>query len=278
MKYANIYNIVTAHRITFALMVPSVLSYLKPYFDEIDLPDLRYSLFCGEALYKETITEWAKCVPGAVIENVYGPTEATIFCMTYPITNLQEIADYHGIVSIGKPMDGMDAVVTGENNTVLADGDKGELCLHGRQLTENYLNAGKNAGPFFILDDKKYYHTGDIAYKNEDGDFMYCGRVDNQVKIQGFRVELSEIEYHLRNSPGNPNVVAIAIESFNGMNQVDIVFEGEPINTDKIINELKTKLPSYMLPSGIHFVPLFPLNTNGKTDRKALEKIINNSI
>jgi D-alanine--poly(phosphoribitol) ligase subunit 1 len=82
----------------------------------------------------------------------------------------------------------------------------------------------------------------------------------------------------LRNSPGNPNVVAIAIESFNGMNQVDIVFEGEPINTDKIINELKTKLPSYMLPSGIHFVPLFPLNTNGKTDRKALEKIINNSI
>jgi amino acid adenylation domain-containing protein len=274
MKFTNIYNVLTAHKITFALMVPSVLANLRPYFEEIDLPDMRYSLFCGEALYKDVLVEWMRCVPNAVVENVYGPTEATIFCLTYKIPGAAHISDYNGIVTIGTPMQGMEAIVVDDAYHPLPDGEKGELCLYGSQLTPGYLNAEKTREAFFELDGKRYYRTGDIAFRNEDGNFIYCGRVDHQVKIQGFRVELSEIEFHLRAITGSSNVVALAMNSSNGLTQINVVFEGTHNDTTEIIEILKTKVPPYMIPAQVHFVATFPLNTSGKTDRKALQKLI----
>jgi len=273
MKFMNIYSVLVKHNITFALMVPSVLANLRPYFEEIDLQAMRVSLFCGEALYKDVVTEWMKCVPNARVENVYGPTEATIFCLTYKIES-GHITDYNGIVAIGAPMAGMGSIVVDENHKPLPDGEKGELCLYGDQLTPGYLNAEKTKEVFFERDGIRYYRTGDISFRNEDGDFIYCGRADHQVKIQGFRVELSEIEFHLRAITGSSNVVALAMISANGLTQIDVVFEGTRTDMEPVIEALKTKVPPYMLPAQIHFVTTFPLNTSGKTDRKALQKMI----
>ncbi len=272
MKFTNIYNVLETRKITFALMVPSVLANLRPYFEEIDLPDMRYSLFCGEALYKDVLQEWMRCVPNAVVENVYGPTEATIFCLTYKIGG--NITDYNGIVSIGAPMQDMDAIVVDEAYKQLPDGEKGELCLYGNQLTPGYLNAEKTREAFFEQNGKRYYRTGDIAFRNEEGNFIYCGRIDHQVKIQGFRIELSEIEFHLRAITGSSNVVALAVNSPNGLMQISVVFEGGDRDTTDILEILKTKVPPYMIPAQVHFVIAFPLNTSGKTDRKALQKMI----
>ena len=274
MKFMNIYSVLVKHNITFALMVPSVLANLRPYFEEIDLQAMRVSLFCGEALYKDVVTEWMKCVPNARVENVYGPTEATIFCLTYGITDVAHITDYNGIVAIGAPMDGVGSIVVDEHNKQLPDGEKGELCLCGEQLTPGYLDPEKTRQAFFELDGIRYYRTGDISFRDEAGDFIYCGRVDHQVKIQGFRVELSEIEFHLRAITGSSNVVALAMNSANGLTQIDVVFEGAKTDTELVIEALKTKVPPYMLPAQIHFVTTFPLNTSGKTDRKALQKMI----
>ena len=274
MKFTNIYSVLTTHKITFALMVPSVLANLRPYFEEIDLPDMRYSLFCGEALYKDVVAEWMRCVPNAVVENVYGPTEATIFCLTYRITDVHNISEYNGIVTIGTPMQDMEAIVVNDSYKQLPEGEKGELCLYGNQLTPGYLNADKTREAFFELDGKRYYRTGDIAFKNEDGNFIYCGRVDHQVKIQGFRIELSEIEFHLRAITGSSNVVALAMNAPNGMMQISVVFEGAENDPEPVLETLKTKVPPYMIPAAVHFVATFPLNTSGKTDRKALQKMI----
>ncbi len=274
MKFTNIYNVLSTHKITFALMVPSVLANLRPYFEEIDLPDMRYSLFCGEALYKDVVVEWLRCVPNAVVENVYGPTEATIFCLTYKIEDAATIIEYNGIVTIGTPMQGMEAIVVDDAHQELPDGEKGELCLYGNQLTPGYLNAEKTKDAFFELNGKRYYRTGDITFRNEDGNFIYCGRVDHQVKIQGFRIELSEIEFHLRAITGSSNVVALAVNAPNGMMQITAVFEGEESDTEPTLEALKTKVPPYMIPAAVHFVATFPLNTSGKTDRKALQKMI----
>jgi D-alanine--poly(phosphoribitol) ligase subunit 1 len=273
MKYTNIYGILEEHRITCALMVPSVITFLRPYFDEVSLPDMRYSLFCGEALHKDVVAEWAACVPNAVVENVYGPTEATIFCLTYNVNAAATITDYHGIVSLGKPMENMEAIVVDENDKQLPNGDKGQLCLYGAQLTPGYLSAEKTKEAFFDAYGKRYYRTGDIAFVNVDGDFMYCGRVDHQVKVQGYRVELSEIEFHLRKISGKANVVAVLVNA-NGNDRIDAIFEGAQYDTSEIVDGLKSKLPSYMIPSQVHFVGSFPLNANGKTDRNALKKMI----
>lgn len=274
MKYNNIYNILETHNITFALMVPSVINYLRPYFEEIRLEDMRYSLFCGEALYKEVVTEWAACAPNARIENVYGPTEATIFCLTYEVGNRENTLAYNGIVTIGKPMLNMEAIVVDEERKPLKAGEKGELCLYGPQLTPGYLDDQKTKEAFFELDNKRYYLTGDIAFADEAGNFMYCGRRDNQVKVQGYRIELSEIEFHMRSLSGDANVVALLITSDDGKNHIEAVFEGNGTDTKQIFEQLKAKIPSYMLPSRMHVVDKFPLNANGKTDRGALKKMI----
>lgn len=274
MKFTNVYSVLEEYNITFALMVPSILTFLRQYFDEIHLPDMRYSLFCGEALHKDLVLEWRNCVPNAVIENVYGPTEATIFCLTYRIDTNREIAESNGIVCIGKPMSGMEAIVADENNQPLPDGEKGELCLHGHQVTPGYLDDEKNQVAFFMLEGKRYYRTGDIARRDVGGDFVYCGRADHQVKIQGFRVELSEIEYHARMAY-NCNVVAIVINTPKGLSQIELVMECLTVNNEDVVAQLKTKLPGYMVPANVHFIAPFPLNVNGKTDRKELEKIIN---
>jgi non-ribosomal peptide synthetase component F len=273
MKFMTVYSILEEHNISFALMVPSILSSLRQYFPEISLPAMRYSLFCGEALHKDVSLEWMKCIPNAIVENVYGPTEATIFCLTYRLDPTKEIVESNGIVCIGTPMEGMGAIVADENNQPVADGEKGELCLSGHQLTPGYLDPEKSKPVFFDLNGVRHYRTGDIAYRRTDGNFIYCGRLDHQVKIQGFRVELGEIEHHARTVYAC-NAVAIPVTNAQGMSQIDIVLEKETTNKDTIIAGLKDRLPSYMVPTDVHFITPFPLNVNGKIDRKALTKTI----
>ncbi|HYG16924.1 MAG TPA: amino acid adenylation domain-containing protein [Bacteroidia bacterium] len=270
IKYMNIYSLLEEHELTFTLMVPSILSYLRPYFSDIDLPKLRHSLFCGEALYADVAKEWQVCVPNALIQNVYGPTEATIFCMTYDCRDA--IKEYNGMVCIGQPMKNVAVVAVDENNRPVKQGDKGELCLSGGQVTSGYINnLQKNKEAFFELNGTRYYRTGDIAFMDAAGDYQYCGRVDYQVKVKGgFRVELNEIEAHARNYTGLANVAAVAIPNNIGISQIFLFLENYTGDIADITRYLKTQVPEYMLPEEILNIPVFPLNNNGKTDRKAL--------
>jgi len=281
IKYTIVYSLLEEQRITFALMVPSMLTYLRPYFSEIKLMEMKYSLFCGEALYADIVNEWASCVPNALIQNVYGPTEATIFCSTYTIPrNASNVKSFNGSVSIGQAMHNMQLAVFDENNQLVKSGEKGELCLAGKQLTSGYINnPQKNKEVFFIHSsggvDTRFYRTGDLAFADSEGDFLYCGRIDFQIKIQGFRVELGEIEQHVRQHTNASNVVALAYEKNPGVIQIHLFVESYNGDTNKIIENLKTKVPSYMIPSGVSSIPYFPLNVNGKVDRKALLNILN---
>jgi acyl-coenzyme A synthetase/AMP-(fatty) acid ligase len=278
IKYINIYSILQEHKITFALMVPSILSCLRPFFNEIRLEKMRYSLFCGEALQADILNEWNECVPNALIQNVYGPTEATIFCLVYNWSrDNSKNKVYTEIVSIGKPMENMEAIVIDDENKVLPENEKGELCLAGYQLTEGYLNnPEKNKKAFFINkvngEEKIFYKTGDVAFKDEQNDFMYCGRKDYQIKIYGFRVELGEIEHFAREYLKTINVVAIAYKNNFGTMQIHLFVENYNGDVSDIKNHLRNKLPEYMVPSQITSIPYFPLNANGKIDRNELTK------
>ena len=277
MKFTNVYSVLEEHNITFALMVPSILSFLRQYFSEIHLPHLRYSLFCGEALPADLVTEWHKCVPNATIDNVYGPTEATIFCTWYRIDTTGTVGATNGVVWIGRPMVEVNTIVVDNEGNLVTTGEKGELCLSGNQVTPGYLDNEKNKTAFFTLNGERYYRTGDLVLLHSDGNYIYCGRSDHQVKIQGFRIELAEVEHHARTA-FSCNAVAIVSNNPQGINQIELVLETEATNKSEITQTLKSLMPAYMLPTGIHFIKPLPLNINGKTDRKELAKQIATAI
>jgi amino acid adenylation domain-containing protein len=282
VKFTNIYSMLEEHEITTALMVPSVLSYLRPYFEDIRLEKMRYSLFCGEALYLDLIKEWSQCVPNALIQNVYGPTEATIFCLSYDYNpQLADVKSSNGVICIGKPMKHTKSIIVDENLQLVHKGEKGELCLSGGQLTSGYLkNEERNKSSFFeieidgILD--RFYKTGDIAYIDDDDDFMYSGRKDYQIKIHGYRIELSEIEHFARELSGCTQVAAIAKRNSVDILAIHLFLENYADDLLKFKNLLKTKLPFYMMPEAIQNLAKFPLNVNGKIDRKSLLNLLTN--
>ncbi len=281
IRYANILEILTEREITFALMVPSVLNYLRPFFKDIMLEKMRYSLFCGEALYGDIISEWTECVPNALIQNVYGPTEATNFCLTYDWNKNKSLNKiFNGVICIGKPMKNMEAIVIDENYNQLPVGEKGELCLAGLQLTSGYLkNPEKNDSAFFKICkdglETTFYKTGDVSFKDNEDDFFYCGRKDYQIKIHGYRIELGEIEYHARQFLSPSNAAAVAYQTEAGLTKIHLFVEQLNGRSDKLTEYLKSKIPQYMQPYKITSLESFPLNSNGKVDRKALLKFVN---
>ncbi|KZS42071.1 AMP-dependent synthetase [Aquimarina aggregata] len=280
IKYSYIFELMEDHELTFALMVPSILHYLRPYFDEINCPAMKFSLFCGEALPLDVTQEWSQCIPNATIANVYGPTECTIFCTDYTYKRDSENKTYNGVLTIGKDMKNTTTIIVDEDNNEVGIGEKGELCLSGAQLTPGYWkNEEKNKEVFFDKEHEgkkvRFYRTGDLCTVDDQGDILYLGRVDFQAKIQGFRVELSEIEFHAKTVLDKKNSVAVAFINSIHNTEIGLVIESTAFDTKQLIEDLKNRLPQYMIPTQIRFIDSFPLNTNGKTDRKKLKEMFN---
>jgi len=276
VKYTYIYNLLEKQNITFATLVPSVLAYLKPYFNEIKLPRLKYCILTAEASYHNILNDWQNCIPNAEVWNFYGPTEATIWCLAYKWEVSEELhKQYNGLIPIGNPMKNVEVIIVNEKKQLAEKGTKGELCVSGNHITQGYIsNEIKNNQSFFILKEKRYYKTGDLCYVNIDNDIMYCGRIDNQVQIQGFRVELGEIEHHVRIYTKIANIAAIPFINEFGNTEIHLFIEKYDDNTKLIADYLKTKLPLYMVPTAITSISRFPLNSSNKIDRIALKNLI----
>jgi amino acid adenylation domain-containing protein len=279
ITYMNIIDVLSKQDVTVALMVPSVLPYLQRFFGELRFPAMRVSQFCGEALMQHLASEWAQCVPDARIENVYGPTEATIFCTRYPWDRQRaEAESVNGIVPIGKAMPGTTTFVVDDQNRLCVEGQRGELCLAGKQVMPGYWNNPARTEEAFVtlsVDGVKIsaYRSGDIAYLNQNGNLIYCGRKDSQVKVDGHRVELGEIEHFARLHLGTDMAAAVLVKDESGVNRLKLFVAGKGLDGNALENELKAKLPSYMWPSAITILPELPLNLNGKIDRPALARM-----
>lgn len=278
IKFGYVFELLEEQKLTFALMVPSILQYLRQYFDEMDFPDLKYSLFCGEALPLDVTEEWTKCLPKAKIYNVYGPTENTIFCTYYGISRKLKNKSHNGVLSIGQEMPGTKTIIIDDKNKSLPVGNIGELCLSGIQLTPGYWKNEKiNKSAFFYAEYKgkkeRFYKTGDLCERDKDGDIMYIGRLDFQTQIQGFRVELSEIEFHAKSFLEKINVVAVTYADPIGNSEIGLIIESDEFDKSLLHNFMKAKMPLYMLPKRIKFIYKFPLNSNGKTDRSKLKSL-----
>ena len=279
IKYIYACGLIDQHKLTFGAMAPSMLRYLKPFFGGFDATSMKQCILTAEACPLKLMEEWYEFATNVELYDFYGPTEATIYCTYYKLSRGGKNKTLNGIISIGKPMANVIGLILDEKGNILPCGEKGELCVAGDQVTCGYFNnPEKNAEAFFTKEINgkliRLYHTGDLCYKDEDGDIMYSGRLDHQAKIQGFRVEMGEIEFHAREFLGGNNVVCLAYDNKDGLTEIAMFIESKPIETEKLKEYMKSKMPIYMIPSQIIFLKEFVLNNNGKVDKNFLKELI----
>jgi amino acid adenylation domain-containing protein len=263
--------------------VPSVISVLsKTRLLEPDFfPSLRYSFFCGEPLAASYAQMWQNAGPHSVVENLYGPTEATIAISHYRWNKNHSLEEcLNGICPIGWTFAGQRSSIVDQDFNLLSTYQAGELLLAGSQVTTGYWNDSEKTRAKFVRigssEDTVWYRTGDLVKQDETGCLYYLGRIDDQVKIRGYRAELQEIENVLRKACGTSQVVSIAWPVRDGCADGVIAFVSgqEMLDEGDALNYCRTYLPSYMVPQKIYALDAFPLNVNGKVDRRGLVRML----
>ena len=261
-------------RITFFSTVPTLLSTFT-----YDLPSLRQLVVSGEACHPDIVERWA--TSRRTMLNVYGPTEATV-------NTTASILEKGKPVTIGRPLDGYDIHILDTDMRQVADGEKGELYISGPTISRGYLNQPELTAKTYVDWVKpvegdnvvafkpktlRLYKTGDLVRWNEEGELEFFGRIDSQVKLRGFRVELSEIEAVLLEQY-EISAVTVQVTEHKGMQILVgyiILDEGiETIDRNAILETLKDRLPTYMVPSFLDVLDSFPRLASGKVDRKQL--------
>lgn len=279
VKFTYIAGLLEEYKLTVLQMVPSMIRNLLPYLDEVELDSVRYNILCGEALTGKVITPWHKANPKMVSYNMYGPTEDTVFCTYYLIdeSNISALKVANDIVSIGKTFVNNGLLLLDENDKVITSPNiEGELCLCGPQLTPGYWeNEKENTSKFLMVEGERYYRSGDMCYYAEDENLMYVSRKDFQVKINGFRVELGEIENRFATISGGKYAVVMPFVNEQGNTELAIIIEGKEYDIKDHKAALASELPAYEVPNKWLFIRSIPLNQNGKVDRKKIKSTFN---
>ena len=238
------------------------------------LSGLRYTSFGGEPLPLSSVRAWQAAAPNSVIDNLYGPTEATVDCVGQRVEPgaAPIVTPSRGVLAIGTPHPGTELAIFGPDHNTMPPDAAGELAIAGAQLTLGYLDAPDLTDARFpVIDGKRWYLTGDIAMQDAAGVFHHLGRVDNQIKIHGHRVELEDIEAHARAVARTDQVTAVAWPMEDGVARSIHCFVGKSeIPVSQIREALRGRVPPHMVPAAIHQITTLPLTPNGKLDRGAL--------
>lgn len=278
---------VNRHAITHWNSVPSVISLahrlrmLRPDA----MPTLRRSVFCGEPLTLDQAKAWRIAAPHSRVENAYGPTELTVTCTSYTLP--QELRDWprthNGTVPIGTPYPGVEYRMI-----------DGELCVRGPQRFDGYLDPADDHGRFRTgdghpydpntpLDHTHWYRTGDrISTTPDSADppvLVHLGRNDEQVQVQGYRVELAEIAAAIREIPEIADAAVVPLTRPGGDTTLAAAFtctdpHRDDATTETLRQHLQRRLPDYMIPRNFLRLDALPLNPRGKIDRPALAQLL----
>lgn len=267
---------IRGHELTAWMSVPTVIGLmrqngaLKPGI----FPSLRLSIFCGEPLPVAAAQAWALATPNGVVENIYGPTEATVIGLRQPLTEPPVVTEGRDILAIGRPYPTMKVAILDQRQQPVAAGEAGEIALAGPQLGIGYLGLPELTDDRFrTIRGERWYLTGDLGRMDGQGVFHHLGRVDNQVKLKGNRVELEEIDTHLRRAAGTDLVATVAWPVAHGSADGLVAFVGGGHgDVEAIRRDLVHRLPRYLVPGRIVICPELPRNINGKIDRGALAR------
>lgn len=257
-------------RVSAMCCVPTLLATLDD-----DLPDLRFLLVSGEACPHDLIVRWHR--EGRRFLNVYGPTEATV-------TATWTVVHPDHPVTIGVPLPTYSVVILdpADPGRVLPHGETGEIGIAGIGLAAGYVNRDDLTAAAFVPDplglprnpSGRIYRTGDLGRVNGDGELDYLGRIDLQVKIRGYRIELTEVESVLMDVPGVAQAVVDTYEPVPGsaalVGYYSLRHDTQALDHEQVYALLRDRLPSYMVPTQLEHLPVIPMTTSDKADRKRL--------
>ncbi|MCP4146342.1 MAG: amino acid adenylation domain-containing protein, partial [bacterium] len=289
---AKVIAVIQEEKITHINFVPSMLNLFLEALEsqpENHIASLKYLFSAGETLRPQILHKYLKTKRNYSLENIYGPTEASIYSSWY---SLQEWESGKP-VPIGCPLSNMQLYITDKFENPLPIGVPGELYISGPGIARGYLNRPELTAKHFTkasrqlaigqsfpnnqypLTNNYLYRTGDRARWLPDGTIEFLGRLDFQVKIRGFRIELGEIENILLSHSFIKEAIVLAKKDKENNNYLAAYYvPKEPGTKEQEISQLRNflseKLPDYMVPSYFVSLKKLPLNPNGKVDRKAL--------
>lgn len=286
---SKIIDAIETYDVTHINIVPSMFRYLLEYMyqkrDSVKrLSGLKFIFSAGEALKADLVEKFNVLNTNALLENLYGPTESTIYSTGYSLNEFEGGTN----VPIGKPLSNLHAYIVDKHNRLQPVGVPGELCLSGVGISRGYVNREQLTGEKIVfnpfvqeIEDKselnyrsyydRMYKTGDLARWMPDGNIEYLGRNDFQIKIRGFRIELEEIENMLLTFGEIGEAVVVPKTDTDGSLYLCAYYtSSNVIANEEIINYLSSALPAYMVPSIFMKIDKMPLTTSGKIDRKYL--------
>ena len=250
-------------------------------FSEELLPKLQVFLFCGETLGNRTVQKLQERFPKAAVVNTYGPTESTVAVTDVQVT--PQMARETEPLPVGRAKPGTRIEIRDEAGTVLPDGEKGEIIILGDTVSTGYYRQEELTKKAFFeqtegADVIRGYHTGDKGYL-EDGMLFYCGRIDLQIKLHGYRIELEDIENNIRRIPGIEHAVVLPnlrddkVKSLTAYVVERELPKAEREEMARLKQELLQFVPDYMVPKKFVFLEQMPMTNNGKADRKKLAEL-----
>ena len=236
---------------------------MLPKFERI-MENVGQLIFAGEVLTESLVAEIRKKY-NPIIYNAYGPCEATIFASIKRVP--------YDKITIGKANINTEIYILNDRRQLCPIGIPGELCIGGKQVADGYLNNDDETNRRFIknpFDDGALYCTGDLAYLDSDGEINFIERMDTQIKINGQRIEVDEIN---RQIEMNDDIIhAVTVSNSENTQLYSYIVSDDVIDTDKLLDDLRDMLLPFMVPSSIMRIDSIPLNSNGKIDIKKLPK------
>ena len=276
-----LYKTLAKSDVSFWVSTPSFarMCLMEHSFNQEMLPNVHTFWFCGETLAPDVAANLLKRFPNAKVWNTYGPTEATVATTSIQIT--EEVIAKYSPLPVGRPKPGTQVVVHDEKSNPVAGGERGEIIIAGPNVSVGYIHRPDlTSRAFFELNNQRAYHTGDWG-RYQDGLLFFEGRMDFQIKLHGYRIEIGDIESNLHALTNVQDAVVIpAMKNERADYLVAfMILKSKSEKSDfEVMREMKRQLservPDYMVPRKFVFLAEFPTTTNGKVDRKKLAETI----
>ncbi len=263
------------HRVNTIYWVPSALSIVAnlKLFDLAKPEHLKMVLFAGEVMPTKQLNYWIHSLDESIVyANLCGPTETTDICTYYVVD--RAFSDDEPL-PIGKHCNNCDVFILKDDGTLAASGEEGELYVRGSFLAQGYYNNPEKTAEAFVQNPlqsaypERVYKTGDLVKMNERGEIMYICRKDYQIKHMGYRIELGEIETAASACTGMQECVCIFDDDND---KIVLVYSAKKTSEKQIMEELSTRLTSYLMPNRLVKMRTLPHNQNGKIDRKLIKQ------
>jgi amino acid adenylation domain-containing protein len=246
------------------------------------IASLRYAFFVGDALTRRDVSRLKKLAPLCTCVNLYGSTETQRAVGCFMVTGKEETGEEKEVLPLGKGIEDVQLLILNDARQLAGIGEVGEICIRSPHLARGYLDDVALtherfiSNPFAASNHDRLYRTGDLGRYLPDGNVASLGRCDFQVKVRGFRVELTEIEAVLGRHPAVREAVVIASEAASGERALVafVIWRNDlKVTTSELRRYIKERLPDYMVPAFFIELDELPLTPNGKLDRQTLAKL-----